>query len=92
MEADRQTQQGNKTSYMNKWIIRGNWNVLKGKLKQRWSQLTEDDLQYIEGQEDELLGRIQKRVGARWADIEQYMQDAVLEESHAPHGLRRQSC
>lgn len=43
--------------------VKGNWNVLKGKLKQRYADLTDDDLQYVEGKEDELLGRIQRRVG-----------------------------
>lgn len=43
--------------------IKGDWNILKGHLKQKWARLTDDDLQLIEGQEDELLGRIQKRTG-----------------------------
>ena len=40
--------------------IKGNWNVIKGKLKQEYGDLTDDDLTYVEGKEDELLGRIQK--------------------------------
>lgn len=43
--------------------IKGDWNILKGKLKQKWAHLTDDDLQYLDGKEDELLGRIQKRTG-----------------------------
>ena len=43
--------------------LKGEWNIVKGNLKQRWAKLTDDDLQYIEGQQDELLGRIQKRTG-----------------------------
>lgn len=43
--------------------ISGNWNVIKGKLKQKWAKLTDDDLRFEEGKEDELLGRIQKRTG-----------------------------
>ncbi len=43
--------------------IKGDWNILKGKLKQKWAQLTDDDLQYLEGQQDELVGRIEKRTG-----------------------------
>lgn len=43
--------------------IKGNWNILKGKLKQEYADLTDDDLVYEEGKEDELLGRIQKRIG-----------------------------
>ena len=43
--------------------IKGGWNIIKGHLKQKWTGLTDDDLQYIEGSQDELLGRIQKRTG-----------------------------
>jgi len=48
---------------MNKLQIKGNWNIAKGKLKQRWADLTDDDLQFLEGKEEELIGRIQKRTG-----------------------------
>jgi uncharacterized protein YjbJ (UPF0337 family) len=43
--------------------IKGNWNEIKGKLKQKYGQLTDDDLIFAHGKEDELLGRIQKRLG-----------------------------
>lgn len=43
--------------------VKGEWNIIKGNLKQKWAQLTDDDLQFIEGKQDELLGRIQKRTG-----------------------------
>ena len=43
--------------------IKGDWNITKGKLKQKWAQLTDDDLQYIDGKMGELVGRIQKRTG-----------------------------
>jgi len=48
---------------MNKLEIKGDWNITKGKLKQKWAKLTDDDLQYVDGKHDELLGRIQKRTG-----------------------------
>ena len=48
---------------MNKFQIKGNWNQIKGKLKQKYAQLTDDDLTFAEGKEDELLGRLQKRLG-----------------------------
>lgn len=48
---------------MNKLQFKGNWNEAKGKLKQKYAELTDDDLTYIEGKEDELLGRLQKRTG-----------------------------
>ena len=43
--------------------IKGSWNELKGKLKQKYGQLTDDDLAFAEGKEDELLGRLQKKLG-----------------------------
>ena len=46
-----------------KMKIRGNWNVLKGKAKKEWAHLTDDDLQYAEGQEDVLLGNLQRKTG-----------------------------
>jgi uncharacterized protein YjbJ (UPF0337 family) len=48
---------------MNNLEIKGDWNILKGKLKQKWAKLTDDDLHYVEGKQDELFGRIQKRTG-----------------------------
>jgi uncharacterized protein YjbJ (UPF0337 family) len=50
--------------------IKGDWNIAKGTLKQKWARLTDDDLQYLEGQEDELVGRIQKRTGETREAIE----------------------
>jgi uncharacterized protein YjbJ (UPF0337 family) len=44
-------------------VIKGEWNIIKGNLKQKWAKLTDDDLQFIEGKQEELLGRIQKRTG-----------------------------
>lgn len=43
--------------------MKGSWNEVKGKLKQKYGQLTDDDLTFAEGKEDELLGRLQKRLG-----------------------------
>ena len=43
--------------------MKGSWNQVKGKLKQKYGQLTDDDLMFADGKEDELLGRLQKRLG-----------------------------
>lgn len=43
--------------------LKGHWNEIKGKLKQKYGQLTDDDLVFAEGKEDELLGRLQQRLG-----------------------------
>lgn len=43
--------------------LKGNWNETKGKIKQKYADLTDDDLLYEEGKEDELYGRLQKKTG-----------------------------
>ncbi len=48
---------------MTKLEIKGDWNIIKGTLKQKWAKLTDDDLKYVKGKEDEMIGRIQKRTG-----------------------------
>ncbi|MBC7848318.1 MAG: CsbD family protein [Chitinophagaceae bacterium] len=48
---------------MDNSIIKGKWNEMKGKLKQKYADLTDDDLLYVEGKENELWGRIQQKVG-----------------------------
>ena len=46
---------------MDKMEVKGKWNEWKGKLKQKYATLTDDDLKYEEGKEDETWGRIQKK-------------------------------
>lgn len=48
---------------MDELRIKGNWNKTVGKLKQKYAELTDDDLKYTEGKEDELLGRLQEKTG-----------------------------
>jgi uncharacterized protein YjbJ (UPF0337 family) len=48
---------------MNKLQFKGSWNEVKGKLKQKYAQLTDDDLTYAEGKDDELVGKLQKKLG-----------------------------
>lgn len=48
---------------MDKLELKGNWNEIKGKAKQQYGELTDDDLAYQEGQEDELVGRVQDKLG-----------------------------
>ena len=43
--------------------LRGNWNQIKGNIKKKYADLTDDDLLYVEGKEDELVGRLQKKTG-----------------------------
>lgn len=60
---------------MNTQTVKGDWNIIKGKLKQKWSKLTDDDLKYVEGQEQELYGRIQKRTGESREAVEKYVNE-----------------
>lgn len=48
---------------MDELQVKGEWNIIKGNLKQKWATLTDVDLQFAEGTRDELHGRIQKRTG-----------------------------
>lgn len=43
--------------------MKGNWNQIKGKLKQKYGQLTDDDLRFVEGKEEETWGRLQEKTG-----------------------------
>ncbi|HEY1788358.1 MAG TPA: CsbD family protein [Verrucomicrobiae bacterium] len=55
--------------------IKGDWNITKGKLKQKWAKLTDSDLDYVDGQQDELLGRIQKRTGQSREAVEKAIKE-----------------
>ena len=54
---------------MTKLELKGNWNEIKGKLKQKYADLTDDDLTFAEGKDDELLGRLQKKLGRTKEEI-----------------------
>ena len=60
--------------------IKGDWNITKGKLKQKWAKLTDDDLQYVAGKQEELLGRIQKCTGETREVVEK-----AIKESSSDH-------
>jgi uncharacterized protein YjbJ (UPF0337 family) len=55
--------------------IKGSWNEVKGKLKQKYGQLTDDDLMFADGKEDELLGRLQKRLGRTKDELRAEIED-----------------
>lgn len=61
---------------MNKLQIKGNWKIAVGKLKQTYANLTDDDLIYIEGKEEELTGRVQRRLGKSQEEVEKIIHDA----------------
>ena len=64
---------------MNNERIKGNWNQFKGKIKEKWGRLTDDDLDVVEGQRDQLIGKIQERYGIAKEEVER--QFAELEEA-----------
>ncbi len=60
---------------MNQLTIKGNWKETAGKLKQQFANLTDDDLLYTEGKEEELYGRLQKKLGKTRAEVEKILND-----------------
>lgn len=60
---------------MNTDIIKGKWNQIKGKAKQHWGELTDDDLDVIEGRRDQLVGRLQERYGIALDEAEKRVKD-----------------
>jgi len=55
---------------MNTTEMKGNWNEQKGKLKQKFANLTDDDLLFEEGKKDEMLGRLQIKLGKTKEELE----------------------
>jgi uncharacterized protein YjbJ (UPF0337 family) len=55
--------------------LKGNWNEIKGKLKQKYGRLTDQDLTFAEGKEDELLGRLQKSLGKSKDELRAELED-----------------
>ncbi len=55
--------------------LKGHWNETKGKLKQKYAQLTDDDLVFAEGKEEELLGRLQQKLGKSKEDVRKEIED-----------------
>ncbi len=60
---------------MNKLNIKGNWNEQKGKLKQKFASLTDDDLMFAEGKEEEMLGKLQIKLGKSKEELRKILAD-----------------
>src|SRR5579871_6678531 len=58
---------------INTQTLKGNWHIVKGRLKQKFANLTDNDLRYVKGKEEELIGRIQKLTGATRDEIERLL-------------------
>lgn len=60
---------------MNKLLVKGTWNEVKGKLKQKYGELTDNDLLFTEGKEDELYGRLQTKLGKTKDEIRKVIEN-----------------
>ena len=60
---------------MNEHTLKGDWNQLKGSVKQKWADLTDDDLMHIEGSRDKLVGRVQERYGHTKEKVEEQVRE-----------------
>ncbi len=59
----------------NKSVIEGNWNEMKGKLKQKFAVLTDSDVLLVEGKKDEMLGRLQIKLGKTKEEIQKLISE-----------------
>ncbi|WBA43898.1 CsbD family protein [Hymenobacter canadensis] len=55
--------------------LKGDWNTAKGKLKQQYAQLTDEDLDYADGKGDELVGRLQNKLGKAKNEVVKMLND-----------------
>jgi uncharacterized protein YjbJ (UPF0337 family) len=62
---------------INQQEIQGHWNSLRGKVKEKWGQLTDQDLQVVGGNIDQVIGRIQQKTGAAREEIESFLNDTM---------------
>jgi uncharacterized protein YjbJ (UPF0337 family) len=63
---------------MDKLEIKGKWHEVKGRLKQAYGDLTDDDLRHEDGKDEELMGRIEKRLGKTRDQVRHMLRDAGL--------------
>lgn len=67
---------------MNNDQISGNWKQFKGKVKEQWGKLTDDDLTLVEGKRDQLVGKIQERYGYQKDQAEKELSDWESRNNH----------
>ncbi len=70
---------------MNEDRLKGSWKQIKGRLKERWGRLTDDDLDIIAGRRDQLLGRIQERHGIAKDEAERQVREFERRRIEGPH-------
>jgi uncharacterized protein YjbJ (UPF0337 family) len=76
---------------MNSDRLAGNWKQFKGKIKEKWGKLTDDDLEVIAGRAEQLVGRIQERYGIKrdqaQRDVDEYLASLDKEETPRSRGV-----
>ena len=68
---------------MNQLILEGNWNEIKGKLRKKWGQLTDNDFPQLRGDAEQIIGSIQRKTGEEREAIEAYLQEVSASASSA---------
>lgn len=64
---------------INAQVLEGNWNQIKGKLREKWGEVSQDDLQQVKGNVDQLVGLIQKKTGEARDKVEKYLSELTAE-------------
>lgn len=64
-----------KQIYMNTTEVKGNWNEQKGKLKKKFAMLTDNDLMFLEGKKEEMMGRLQVKLGKTKDELRKIISD-----------------
>lgn len=72
-----------KEAMMDNNILKGNWNIVKGKIKEQWGNLTDDELAEIDGKKDQLLGKLQKKYGYTKEEAQRKIDQ--FEKDHTGH-------
>jgi uncharacterized protein YjbJ (UPF0337 family) len=77
---------------INQQVLQGNWNEIKGKIRSKWGQLTNDDVKSFDGNVDQLLGLIQKKTGEGRESVERFLNEVTANGSssvaHAAETVR----
>jgi uncharacterized protein YjbJ (UPF0337 family) len=68
---------------VNAQVLEGQWNEVRGQLKKKWSQLTDDDLRFANGNLDQLVGIIQRRTGEAREGIERFLESVTAQGASA---------
>ncbi len=71
---------------MNEDILKGKWKEIKGGIKEKWGKLTDDDLAQVEGEEEKLLGLLQKKYGHTREKAEQEYKELLARYGKPPSG------